>query len=214
MVYDYGRPPVYPASPRGANGPAPPAPAGAETALRHCPPAGPAEGPRLYTRRTKPPAATRGNQGLHSLAELGDPLFESTRRCFRRIGSVSPACGDSDPLGPCSFRFPGRFAPKLRGASAAASDLATVSLGPNSLTSLLGGGVPPFESMTALPRRSGWPSESQSNARGAGVNAFDIPSGWVRRAAGGARRSRDPPGSTSVACAASSRRRRIAAFTA
>lgn len=105
---------------------------------------------RRRPRRTKPPSAAHGTRGLHSLAELGDPLFESTRRCFRRIGSVSPACGDSDPLGPCSFRFPGRFAPKLRGASAAASDLATVSLRPNSLASNLESGVPLCEPMATV----------------------------------------------------------------
>ena len=120
----------------------------------------PEQGPRastscLYTRQDEAPARhTRHsgasfrwrNLGILSSKSPGGAFVESVRRHPRAGTRIRLVLFPSGlPVGsPRSFV----------GAAAAASDLATVSLGPNTLTSSLDGGVPPFEPMANVPEGS------------------------------------------------------------
>ena len=110
------------------------------------------------------------------LAELGDPLFETTEGDSVEPVRRLPRAGTRIRL----VLFPpgraGRFALKLLGASAAASDLATVSLGPNSLTSRPGV-ASHLRADGDRARRLARPSEMQFKAQIEAVNAFDESSG-------------------------------------
>src|SRR5690606_9271324 len=87
------------------------------------------EAPGCHTRQPGASFCWR-SLGILSTKPPGGASVESVRR--------HPRAGTRIRLVLVPSRNPGRFAPKLRGASVAASDLATVSLGPNSLASCPG----------------------------------------------------------------------------